>query len=614
MKAEISSGRLVVSGSAASTSYRDVRIENFEASPIVTDNGEIGIQVPVEGAGNVRHLDLSGLSGAGTSVSWYDQNLTRFTGSRQDDHVNIYNDIGVRLALGLGNDYLRAGEGSDTILGGSGDDTVYAGAGDDFVYNELGNDFIDGGDGYDTLIMSGNRADYEIVLDEGMYQVTHLNNGREGTDRFGNVEALQFADQTVELLELPTNLDAEISSGRLVVSGSAASTSYRDVRIENFEASPIVTDNGEIGIQVPVEGAGNVRHLDLSGLSGAGTSVSWYDQNLTRFTGSRQDDHVNIYNDIGVRLALGLGNDYLRAGEGSDTILGGSGDDTVYAGAGDDFVYNELGNDFVDGGDGYDTLIMSGNRADYEIVLDEGMYQVTHLNNGREGTDRFGNVEALRFADQTVELLELPTNLDAEISSGRLVVSGSAASTSYRDVRIENFEASPIVTDNGEIGIQVPVEGAGNVRHLDLSGLSGAGTSVSWYDQNLTRFTGSRQDDHVNIYNDIGVRLALGLGNDYLRAGEGSDTILGGSGDDTVYAGAGDDFVYNELGNDFIDGGDGYDTLIMSGNRADYEIVLDEGMYQVTHLNNGREGTDRFGNVEALQFADQTVGIDDVLL
>ncbi|RMJ20606.1 hypothetical protein PHISP_08524, partial [Aspergillus sp. HF37] len=119
MKAEISSGRLVVSGSAASTSYRDVRIENFEASPIVTDNGEIGIQVPVEGAGNVRHLDLSGLSGAGTSVSWYDQNLTRFTGSRQDDHVNIYNDIGVRLALGLGNDYLRAGEGSDTILGGS---------------------------------------------------------------------------------------------------------------------------------------------------------------------------------------------------------------------------------------------------------------------------------------------------------------------------------------------------------------------------------------------------------------------------------------------------------------------------------------------------------------
>jgi hypothetical protein len=60
------------------------------------------------------------------------------------------------------------------------------------------------------------------------------------------------------------------------------------------------------------------------------------------------------------------------------------------------------------GGDSYDTLVFTGNRSDYQLDIVEGMYRITHLAlGGQDGTDTVGNIEALRFADQTVEVDQL---------------------------------------------------------------------------------------------------------------------------------------------------------------------------------------------------------------
>ncbi len=77
---------------------------------------------------------------------------------------------------------------NDTIIGGSGNDTIYAGA---------GSDTIDGGGGTNTVIYAGNRADYAITAGGGSILITKSVNGGTATDHLSNIQAIEFADQTV---------------------------------------------------------------------------------------------------------------------------------------------------------------------------------------------------------------------------------------------------------------------------------------------------------------------------------------------------------------------------------------------------------------------------------
>jgi hypothetical protein len=84
----------------------------------------------------------------------------------------MYTDRGVELvavnvdqSFTAGSDVLTGSNGSDILLGGAGDDSIYAGLGEDIIYGQQGDDLIvadgefnriDGGDGIDTLRLSGN--------------------------------------------------------------------------------------------------------------------------------------------------------------------------------------------------------------------------------------------------------------------------------------------------------------------------------------------------------------------------------------------------------------------------------------------------------------------------
>lgn len=64
-------------------------------------------------------------------------------------------------------------------------------------------------------------------------------------------------------------------------------------------------------------------------------------------------------------------------------------------GDGDDVLRGGLGNDRIDGGDGWDTALVRGSRADYRILItDDGF-----LIKGPDGLDRLTSVEVLRFDD-----------------------------------------------------------------------------------------------------------------------------------------------------------------------------------------------------------------------
>ncbi|HEX8164709.1 MAG TPA: Ig-like domain-containing protein [Beijerinckiaceae bacterium] len=98
--------------------------------------------------------------------------------------------------------------------------------------------------------------------------------------------------------------------------------------------------------------------------------------------------------------------------------------------------------------------------------------------------------------------------------------------------------------------------------------------------------------------NDNGAPLPIvngTAGNDKLQGKDGNDILKGGA------------------GNDDIDGGQGFDTAQFTGSFFDYDIVLKgTGNDKVTvtdHVAN-RDGTDNLKQVEALQFGDVTIRLD----
>lgn len=120
---------------------------------------------------------------------------------------------------------------------------------------------------------------------------------------------------------------------------------------------------------------------------------------------------------------------------------------------------------------------------------------------------------------------------------------------------------------------------------------------------------GKRDDDHDQDGGKVKGQVVHGT-----RVGE---TISGTDGNDHLFGRDGDDFLTGGKGDDKIDGGKGFDTAVYSGAFADYVVDIkahgkEAPKVTVTDLRNGEDGTDRLHNVEMLQFADGTLGLDGI--
>jgi Ca2+-binding RTX toxin-like protein len=102
---------------------------------------------------------------------------------------------------------------------------------------------------------------------------------------------------------------------------------------------------------------------------------------------------------------------------------------------------------------------------------------------------------------------------------------------------------------------------------------------------------------------------AVTLTGDFAAAGVDTIAVTGGAGGDTIDGSAvvgADLTVTGGDGDDTITGGAGNDTAVFAGNAADYAVTNQGGgTYQIV----GADGTDTVTGVEALQFADETVGL-----
>ena len=199
---------------------------------------------------------------------------------------------------------------------------------------------------------------------------------------------------------------AEVIKSTLKVTGTASQSGYSRVEVQSIGGTVTVTDNNAVHTDIPISGMTSpVRTIDMSGLKGAGAYVFWADSYDNSILGSAQDDHLYAHGAGNDTIRAGRGNDYVAGNDGADKIYGGRGNDTLQAGTGDDFIWGQQGNDLIDGGEGFDTLVLAGARADYDIDVVNGMHVITHARGTRsDGIDTFGNIEALRFSDQTMDL------------------------------------------------------------------------------------------------------------------------------------------------------------------------------------------------------------------
>ncbi len=110
----------------------------------------------------------------------------------------VAGDGSQNILLGVDDDTLYGGAGDDTIGSTSGDDQIFGDAGNDTLTGGADNDLLDGGTGDDTVVFSGNKADYSVSYNAATstYTFTDSVAGRDGIDTVTNVEMFKFADIT----------------------------------------------------------------------------------------------------------------------------------------------------------------------------------------------------------------------------------------------------------------------------------------------------------------------------------------------------------------------------------------------------------------------------------
>lgn len=89
--------------------------------------------------------------------------------------------------------------------------------------------------------------------------------------------------------------------------------------------------------------------------------------------------------------------------------------------------------------------------------------------------------------------------------------------------------------------------------------------------------------------------------------------LLGTNKSDKIKAKDGNDVIFGGLGNDDIDGGKGFDTAVFRGSFFDYNFLIkDTGNDKITVTDSvaDRDGSDSLKHVEALQFDDVAIRLD----
>ena len=409
--------------------------------------------------------------------------------------------------------------GNGIIYGTLDDDTITGGIGNDTFYGDEGNDVIYTSGSWD---MSGNSPVF-VTANDALY-------GGEGDDNLSAYASAHWDGNTYSYLPSGnTFLDGGNGADTLQTFCDGCDSLYGGDGNDYLSAFSASYTQGNSYFFVPSGhtlmdgGAGN----DTIQASGGGDDTVYGGEGndyLTAYSSSQWDG--NSYSFVPSKNNLldgGDGNDTLNiSGGGNDSLFGGTGNDsivvsTLTCGSGNSFLYLPSRNNYVNGGSGDDTLQTSGSNND-------SLY-------GGEGNDYLTAYSSSQWDGNSYSYLPSEnTLLDGGAGNDMLQTSGISNDSLYG--------------------------GEGNDYLTANSSAQWYGNSYSYLPSGNTLMDGGAGNDTLNTN---------GGGNDSLYGGEGNDYLTANSSAQWY----GNSYSYLPSGNTLMDGGDGNDTLNTSGGGND---------------------------------------------
>ncbi len=455
---------------------------------------------------------------------------------------------------------LIGGTGDDVLTGGGGADVFRGGAGDDrLIVADMGFRVADGGNGTDTLVLSGARHKLDLtnpLMAARLESIERIDLTGSGNNTLtlnqfavrGGIGTVADGWHTLTVLGNPGD--------RVLL----ADTGW--FKIGSLVESGVSFDRYAMGnAAVDIQRGITVGSLPVIGTADADTLVG----------GDFNDMLMGLEGDD--QLWGGLGNDVLDGGVGSDSLLGGEGNDTLRGGTGGDLMAGHGGNDTYSVDDPDDVVVEHpGQGRDrvfttVDFTLMPGVeIEILRANAGASGLlltgNEFNNTIIGGAGNDT--LLGGNGNDTLRAGAGADRMEGGAGNDTYQ------------VDNPGDVVVELPGEGTDTV-HTTLSNYT-LGENVE-----RLKFTGS--GDFTGTGNELDNLITGGAGTDTLDGGDGKDTLrgglgndvlIGGRGADTLTGGAGSDtFVYRDVSDsvrgardtitDFTVGEDAIDFTAMSG-------------------------------------------------
>jgi uncharacterized delta-60 repeat protein len=420
---------------------------------------------------------------------------------------------------------------------------------------------VRGTSGADNITISLSGAN--VVLNRNGTQTTYA---AADVDRF-SVDGLEGNDTITVTADLPATVNGRGGNDTITTAGGAD-------RIFGGDGADVI-DSGDGGGESVEGGAGNDRITcgDAGFFNGSflAHTVNGGDGNDTITTGPGQD---SIHGDGG--------DDSITVGDKFDEIWGDDGDNVIRAA--DDGAYIQ-----VEGGD--DTIVTgnaSGNEGvDYDIPAAGGNDSIT----GGDG------IETISLSGGNVTIST--AGGDDQIFGG--TDPDSVIDTGAGNDIVAIAEAKTV--DAGDGNDQVTVEGA-----LTISG--GAGDDFVTARRSVGQVHGGDGNDTVRANSDADHPAVLfgDAGDDNLFTGDGRDSVYGGAGRDTVHAGNGPDLLSGGGGHDKLFGQGGNDRIY--GGAGDDRLDGQGGGDRLV----GAAGSDRInGGASTLDSADLDDDEDELL-
>jgi Ca2+-binding RTX toxin-like protein/subtilisin-like proprotein convertase family protein len=570
----------------------------------------------VQGGGAVRLDGATLLNGATLTV----------TG---DQAWNITGTDGAnRIVTFGGNDTIAAGAGKDTIESGAGVDQIDAGAGDDLIIVSGKTevlDVIDGGDGTDTLRITGGDVDLSGVTLSNVERIEANSSSLALTHAQFNQFQGAITGTAGLILKMTAPGQADLSTLPSSFVG-VRGTNEADTLVGGEGADLLVAGGGDdsveggagadrlaggAGTDTLRGGAGDDTLSDIVGAGGGlidggeGTDTFTVDASTgSSIAGLTFVDVERIQSATGV-LRIGEGQDLngfellnvqtislaqpgtLDAGDlptgWAGTVAGSEGDDTLVGRAGDDVL---------DGGAGRNTVQYAGSEYDYIVTRqNDGSVQVRAIAGTPyegDGADTLRNIQLIHFQDGDTQRI-LDDEASVQATTNRVVAFGEGVTgTTFRGdqdwyqveggtpgaavrVAIAGGSAAYLTAGGMSVydGSSWPEGGQLGATTLDANG----GLSLNVYNQSLGL-------NDVRSFRFTVLREAQGtVGADTLEAGDSAEYLSGGAGNDSLVGSYRNDWIEGGEGNDILIGGEGGDTLLGGDGSNDKDIAVFAGRF-----------------------------------